>query len=184
MSRPGTTMNCRQNKCFVPSPFGGWAKTLLTCTAAIGTLLGAMLQPALPATEVRGQLDEMQVQTQNASIGEVLNALSGAFNLSYKLPPMTSRTFTGRYAGTLRQVLARVLDGHDYILKVSDNDIEVIILGASGAATLVANGDGNAARVIPARASVVPSQQATPTTAPSAVPPLSSFLSPPESAVQ
>ena len=94
----------------------------------------ALLAPAAAGTEVRGGADDMQIQADNASIREVLDALAGDFKVRYRLPPHVSRTVTGLYSGTLHQVLGRILDGHDYIVEASDDGVRVVVLGASGAA--------------------------------------------------
>jgi hypothetical protein len=95
---------------------------------------------------------------------------------------------TGVYSGTLRQVLARILDGNDYIVKVSDSGIEVLVLGASGAASAAAGqtvvrSENTAAASLSASAPTLPVSQATlvPSTptlpASSLPPPLASYLS-------
>jgi hypothetical protein len=153
----------------------------------IGALLGATLGAASAATEVRGQPAEMQLRAENASTREVLDALSAAFKLSYKLPPNIGRNVTGLYSGTLHQVLGRILDGNDYIVKVSDNGVEVVVLGASAATAIAASGQAiarsentTAPAVAPSRptASTPTLPAATPTLPASAAPPpLASYLS-------
>ena len=157
-------------------------QAVLTGAIMIGSLLAAMRQPVSAATEVQGHPDEMQIQIENATVGEALNALSGKFKLSYKLPPTVTGTVTGVYTGTLRQVLGRLLDGHDYIVNASDDGgIELVVLGASNAVAIVPaapnnNGNGNnAVRITPA-AAPPPAAQPVAAAAPG-VPPLSSFLS-------
>jgi hypothetical protein len=93
--------------------------------AVITALLSVMLAPASAATEVRGQPDNIYLQAENASISEVLDALSAEFKLTYSLKPMLGRAVTGVYSGTLRQVLTRVLDRHDFVIKILDDGIEI-----------------------------------------------------------
>lgn len=150
------------------NPLGLRAKTALICVAAIAALLGTTLQPASAATEVQGQLDEMRVRADNASIREVLDALSKKFNLKYGLPPTINRVVSGLYSGTLHQVLARILDGNSYIIKVSDNGTELVVLGKSRATTIVPANQAIAAQETPVAPSVSASQPP---------PPLDSFLS-------
>jgi hypothetical protein len=76
----------------------------LFCAAIIGALLGTIPGRALAATEVRGQLDDIQLRAiqlraENASTREVLDALSATFKLSYELPPNIGREATGLYSG-------------------------------------------------------------------------------------
>jgi hypothetical protein len=94
----------------------------------------ALLAPAAAETAVRGRADDMQIQAENASIREVLDALAGDFKVRYRLPAHVSRIVTGRYSGTLHQVLGRILDGHDYIVEATDDAVRVVVLGASGTA--------------------------------------------------
>jgi hypothetical protein len=101
--------------------------------AVVGALLIATSRPCSAGTEVQGQADEMQLTAQNASVKEIFEALSAKFTLIYKLPPNIGHTVTGRYAGTLRQVLGRILDGNDYIVTIVDGRVDVVVLGASGA---------------------------------------------------
>ena len=145
--------------------FGRRAKPALLCNAAIVVLLSAL--PAFALTEVQGQQDNLQVQTQNASIREILDALSAKFKVTYKLSPNVSRVLTGQYSGTLRQILTRVLDGNDYIVNASDDGIEIIVLGASGTTAVAVT-----EQPIATKAATL-----TPSSAPSQPPPLVSYLS-------
>ena len=147
------------------------ATALATPVLAVMLIMSAA--PALAAATVRGQPANMQLQTENASIGEVLNALSSAFKLKYKLPPNVGRKVSGHYAGTLHQILARVLDGNDYIVKVSDAGIEVTVLGESSNTAVAPTGR----TATPAHPVIAVSDNATApqAAAPSAVPPLTSF---------
>ena len=151
-----TQFSCR--KC---NPLGAQAKAAVICAAVIFAQLGTVLGPASAATEVRGQPDQMQLRAENASIKEVLDALSATFKLTYKLPPRIGREVSGLYSGTLHQVLARVIDGNDYIVKVLDNGIEVVVLGTSGAATVATSGHA-VARSESAVAPSMPSCKPTP----------------------
>jgi hypothetical protein len=113
---------------------GSRARTALIRATAIAAVLG-MLQVPAAAIEVRGQVDDMQLRTENASIREVLTALSSHFRVTFKLAPNVDRVVGGVYSGSLRQVLARILDGNDYVVTVTDNGMRIIVLGPSRTAT-------------------------------------------------
>jgi len=104
---------------------------------AIGATLAAFQAPARAASEVLGEPADMRLLVDNASTKEILHALSSSYGVTYTLPQDVGRTITGAYSGTLRQVLARVLDGTNYILKVSDSSVEVVVLGGSAPATII-----------------------------------------------
>src|SRR4029079_15915824 len=74
---------------------------------------------------------DVVVQADKASVREILDMLSAKFKLTYKLPPNLDRVRTGLYSGTLHHVLARILDGNDYIVQASDDGVEIVVFGAS-----------------------------------------------------
>jgi hypothetical protein len=113
---------------------------------------------------------------QNASITEILDALTTRFKVTYKVRSPTSRPLTGNYSGTLREMLTRVLDGNDYILELSDGGCKILILGVSpGAAPTSSN------QVMAVPANTMPRWSAAaehnPLPSVSSPPPLSNFLS-------
>jgi hypothetical protein len=139
--------------------------------AALG--LSVTLRSASAATEIQGQEDDLQVRLQNASISEVLDALSGQFNLTYNRSSNLNHVLTGNYFGSLQQVLARVLAGYDYVVANSDDAVRVVIVNATSAAT------PTAATLASSENQVVqqpPNRPQTLSAASKPVPPLSSYL--------
>ena len=155
-------------------------KSSILRVIVIGAVLIAASWPASAATDVRGEPQNVQLRAENASTKEVLDALSAKFKLNYKLPPTINRSLTGIYSGSLRQVLARILDGNDYIV-ISNDSVEVVVLGAS-AVTSVAPGT-SIARVenlgAPVVSSATPSVPTVPGTSPPGGPVVASASPPP-----
>ena len=156
-------------------PFGKRAWVLSAC-AALSFLLSVNLASA--ATDIQGAADDLRIKAQNATIVEILDVLKTRFKLVYRARSFNSRPLTGIYSGTLRETLARILVGNDYILDSSDNGLEIIILGTS-------NIPGATAQVPPpsevttAPASFSPPGvvKPNPSLSPSSPPPLSNYLS-------
>jgi hypothetical protein len=98
----------------------------------ITALLGALPQPASAAAEVHGRADSIELRAASASIREILDALPADLRVTHRIAPNVSGVLTGQYSGSLYQVLARILDGYDYIVEISDEGIQIIVLGASG----------------------------------------------------
>jgi len=74
-----------------------YINAILIATTVAGTL-SISLAAALAGTEVRVEQDNnVVVQTDKASIREILDTLSGKFNLTYKIPPNLDRVRTGLY---------------------------------------------------------------------------------------
>ncbi|HLN37812.1 MAG TPA: hypothetical protein VK337_08530 [Xanthobacteraceae bacterium] len=86
---------------------------------------------------VSGTQNRFVLQTQDATIREILAALSSAFDLDVKLKGDSARKFTGAYSGSLRQVLSRLLTGEDYILRSASDGMSIILLGASTADSVI-----------------------------------------------
>jgi len=93
----------------------------------LGTVL---LYPgfASAGTEIRGPADAMYLRVEDAPLSEVLAALSNEFKLKYPSQQIVDRNLSGTYSGTLRHVLTRILDGSNYVIRFSDEDIEIKVL--------------------------------------------------------
>jgi hypothetical protein len=78
-----------------------------------------------------GSQDRIVMQTNDATLAEVLAAFRSAFALEVKLKGATARTFTGAYSGSVRQVLLRLLAGEDYILSSDAEGMKIILIGNS-----------------------------------------------------
>jgi hypothetical protein len=63
-----------------------------------------------------------------------LSALSSAFNMHYQSSANLDKRLSGTYAGPLARVLARILDGYNFILKADNGSITVTVLGSPNAA--------------------------------------------------
>jgi hypothetical protein len=71
------------------------------------------------------------MQTDDATIPEILAALRSTFDLEVKLMGTTARTFTGAYSGSVRQVLSRLLAGEDYILSSDSEGMSIVLISKS-----------------------------------------------------
>ena len=67
--------------------------------------------------EVRlsGTPDRIVLQTNDATIVEILAALRASLDVEVKFSGATARRFTGVYSGSVRRVLSRLLTGEDYV---------------------------------------------------------------------
>jgi len=81
---------------------------------------------------VQGQANDVRVEANDASLTEILAALGERFGLRYRGAPGTGG-ITARFEGSLRQVVARVLAGYNFVIADHRDGIEVIVLGAGGA---------------------------------------------------
>jgi hypothetical protein len=100
-------------------------------------LLLATLHGSCAGAEVRvqGSADDVRVEAHDASVAEIFAALGEHFAVHYRGTP-ASAGLTATFEGSLRQVVVRLLQGNDYVIKPGGGGLEVIVLGsAPGAAT-------------------------------------------------
>jgi hypothetical protein len=110
---------------------------------AAGALLLLLQGGAWAETKVEGTAEALRVETSESPIQEVLVALRDALKLEYRTSIQLDQPISGTYRGSLQRVLARVLDGYDFILKNSSEKVELVVLGRKGSAAgnTVANTD-------------------------------------------
>ena len=83
---------------------------------------------------VQGRADDVRVEARGATAAEILAALGEHYAMRYRGTP-SGGDLTATFHGPLRQVVARVLAGNDYVIKRGGDGLEVIVLGraSSGA---------------------------------------------------
>jgi hypothetical protein len=107
--------------------------------AAVAAMLMAAPAPVLAAAEVSGNPQAVRIEAQNTSVADILAALGRDFGVKYTSSADLDRPITGTYEGSLQRVLARVLDGYNFIVKTRDGRIDLTVLGTrSGTAAAVA----------------------------------------------
>jgi hypothetical protein len=95
----------------------------------LSILMLAIAQPLRAEVHVSGNTDALIVETREASADEVLAALHTSFNVQYHTSGAAIRVATATYSGSLRQVLASLLDGQNYVIRSSTNGIEITVFG-------------------------------------------------------
>ena len=72
----------------------------------------------------------MRLEVDNAAIEDVMDALGANFGLRYRSTAPLGRRITGTHRGVLERVVARILDGYDFVMKTGPEGIEVTVYGA------------------------------------------------------
>jgi len=63
------------------------------------------------------------VEARDATVEQVLEALSESRNFEFHTSRALTRVLSGTYTGTLPRVLARVLDGYDHVVQSTPTGI-------------------------------------------------------------
>ena len=80
---------------------------------------------------VSGTENQLAVEVRDTNVQDVLAILADKFGLRYHGLSAAGRPIVGTYAGSLRTVVTRLLDGYDYVMKVEGGRIEVFVLGVA-----------------------------------------------------
>jgi hypothetical protein len=77
---------------------------------------------------IAGDAAALHVEVQQTTIADVLSALE-SFNLRYRSSIGLDEVVNGSYAGSLGHVVARLLNGYNYAIKLASSGLEVTIFG-------------------------------------------------------
>jgi hypothetical protein len=116
--------------------FGARAAILLGVALAIATTPIATTS-AVAELRVRGSAEAVRIEARDTSVAEILSALSHTLNMHYQSSANLDKRLSGTYSGPLSRVLARVLDGYNFVLKTDNGSIALTVLGPPNAATAI-----------------------------------------------
>jgi len=149
-------------------------RTLARSAITFAALLAAAPTAAIAAAQITGSPQEVSIKAQNSSIEEILSALSREFHIQYHSTANLEKHLTGTYQGSLQRVLTRILEGHNFIVKASNGQIDVTVFGTQGVpGKAVAAATPAASKPAPIAAKVAPTVEAQ-SPLPSTKPPASS----------
>jgi hypothetical protein len=105
---------------------------LLTSTspAAIGLGMALAIAPTWvrAETKVHGTPQAVVVEAQNATVEEILVALTNTFKVEFRSAANLDKRITGTYQGTLQQAVSHVLKGYDFVVKSGQAGLEITLL--------------------------------------------------------
>ena len=79
---------------------------------------------------IGGVVDAVQVEAYDSTVSEVLAALGAAFDVTFRNSPKLDHRISGTFQGSLFQVLSRLLEQHNFVVKRSaSGSIEVLYVG-------------------------------------------------------
>ena len=103
------------------------------CASALVLLLASSVATLARAeVEVQGSAAEVRVVTSQNTVADVLSALGARFNMRYRSATPLDGAAQATYAGPVEQVISRLLDGYNYVIKRNSDTIEVLVLGNGG----------------------------------------------------
>jgi hypothetical protein len=114
---------------------------LKKCCAGGFALICALASGSVSRAEVRveGTPAVVRITTSEDKISEVLSALSVRFNVQVQTSVQLDTVARKLYVGDLNEVVGRLLDGYNYVIKTKNGVTEILILGKRGEVALPAN---------------------------------------------
>ena len=113
--------------------------------AALGWMAAAVALVVVCAAAARAEVlvegDEaaVRVVARQASVAEIFAALQSKFRFRYTLAVNPERPISGTVSGPLHSVVARLLDGYDFVVKRAPDGVEVVRIAPRGTANWAPN---------------------------------------------
>ena len=94
----------------------------------------AVLQPAPAGNSIciYGERSSIRLEVHQHTAGETLSLLLAAYNVAYRSSVPLTEDREGTYVGSLGQVIARLLDGYDYVITHRNGELEIAVLAKKG----------------------------------------------------
>ena len=103
------------------------------CLFAVMTALACGLASAAFAeVHVEGNPAALRFTASGDALSDVLAAFAAQWPVTYRTSVPLNTQIEGAYSGSLSQVVARLLDGYNYVIKQDDAKLDVVILGRRG----------------------------------------------------
>src|ERR1700722_3271980 len=107
--------------------------TLHRCLIGLSAMLACCLAATARAeVHVEGGPDAVRITTGRDAIADVLAAVATNFNVRYRTAIPLDAQANAAYSGSFAQVISRLLDGYNYVIKGEQGTIEIGVFGARG----------------------------------------------------
>ncbi|WP_128951065.1 hypothetical protein [Bradyrhizobium guangzhouense] len=100
-------------------------------------LAAGLTMPAKADIRVGGDLRTLQLRASGERLADVLGRLDALFAVKYRSAVLLNAEVSGSYSGTLSQVVARLLDGYNYVIKIDRDVTEILVFGRGGEVAVV-----------------------------------------------
>jgi len=102
----------------------------LTCLLALVAAFGSTAGHA--EVRVDGDATALRIAASQSQVADVLAALGPTLQVRVSASVALDKRIHGSYTGSLGQVLSRVLEGYNYVVKRRGPETEIIVIGVRG----------------------------------------------------
>ena len=92
----------------------------------LAVLICGLATTARAEVHVEGIPAAVRVTTSRDAISDVLSAFAATFNVRYRSAVPLDATADASYSGSFTQVISRLLDGYNYVIKRDRETIEIV----------------------------------------------------------
>jgi hypothetical protein len=85
---------------------------------------------------VEGNLAALRLTASGDTLSDVLSAFAAQWPVKYRTAVPLNVTVEGAYSGSLSHVVARLLDGYNYVIKQDSGLTEIIVFGKQSEAAV------------------------------------------------
>jgi len=107
-------------------------------TLPVAAMVAIGATSARADVKVHGDTTAVRIDASQASVSQVLAAIGTTFKIRYRTSTSLDTPINGTYTGSLGEVISRVLNGYNYVVKSQDGPIEITVLGRRGAQAIAA----------------------------------------------
>jgi hypothetical protein len=102
------------------------------CAFGLGAALMCLAASARAEVHVEGSRAAVRITTSQDAIADVLSAVAATFNVGYRTAIPLDAPANAAYAGSFGQVMSRLLDGYNYVIKTDQGSTEIVVFGRHG----------------------------------------------------
>jgi hypothetical protein len=77
---------------------------------------------------ITGEPDAIHIEAREVPLRQLLDAMQAKFNLHYRTDDALGSPVTGTFNGQLRRVAVRLLEDYDFVMKMTPEGIDVLIM--------------------------------------------------------
>jgi hypothetical protein len=95
-------------------------------------LICGVATSARAEVHVEGSPLAVRITTSQDAIADVLSAVATTFNVRYRTAIPLDAAASATYSGSFGQVISRLLDGYNYVIKTDLETTEIVVFGRHG----------------------------------------------------
>lgn len=94
-------------------------------------MLAIGASPARADVRISGTEARVTIEAQDAALSDVIAQLTAMYGVTFQSSTPLDRAVSGRYSGSLRKVIGRLLENNNYVTRQIDGRLAIVVYGSS-----------------------------------------------------